>query len=162
MIREIKPTDAQQISDIYNYYVLNTSVTFEEEAVSIETMRERIVEIIKTHPWFVYEKDNTIIGYAYASGWKTRCAYKYSVETTIYLQHGFSANGIGTELYKALLEQLKKTNFHAIIGGIALPNDGCIALHKKLGFEKIAHFKEVGFKFNKWIDVTYWETILKK
>jgi phosphinothricin acetyltransferase len=161
MIRKINPADAAQIIEIYNYYILNTTVTFEEEAISAAEMAKRITDITEKFPWLVYEQEGKIIGYAYASAWKLRGAYKYSVETTVYIQNGLSGQGYGSKLYTKLLAQLQKAEFHGIIGGIALPNDGCITLHQKFGFEKVAHFKEVGFKFNKWIDVTYWEKIIK-
>jgi len=107
----------------------------------------------------VYSEGNKTLGYAYASKWKSRCAYKYSVETTVYLRPEVKGQGIGSKLYKELLTQLKEKNIHAAIGGIALPNDASIALHEKLGFKKIGQFKEVGYKFDKWIDVGYWELI---
>ena len=160
MIRKINVNDAQQLADIYNYYIENTIVTFEEEIVTIDEMKQRILDVSKALPWLVYEEDGKVIGYAYASKWKSRCAYKYSLETTVYLKHGESGKGIGTLLYKELIAELKKMNYHALIGGISLPNDASVALHEKLGFEKIAQFKEVGNKFNKWIDVGYWELIL--
>ncbi len=160
MIRKINVNDAQQIADIYNYYIENTIVTFEEEIVTIDEMKQRILDVSKALPWLVYEEGDKVIGYAYASKWKSRCAYKYSLETTVYLKHGESGKGIGTLLYKELTSELKKMNYHVLIGGISLPNDASIALHEKLGFEKIAQFKEVGNKFNKWIDVGYWELIL--
>jgi L-amino acid N-acyltransferase YncA len=160
MIRTATLTDAKRITEIYNYYVMNTTVTFEEEPVTEEIMKERITEVVEKYPWLVYEKDGKVIGYAYAGAWKSRCAYKYSVETSVYIENGLSGKGIGSVLYKELLSKLNELQLHGIIGGIALPNDGCIALHKKFGFEKVAHFKEVGNKFNKWIDVTYYEKIL--
>ena len=155
MVRTVIPSDATQIAEIYN-----TVVTFEEEPVVAEVMLGRITEVTEKFPWLVYELDGNVIGYAYASSWKSRCAYKYSVETTVYLKKGMSGKGYGAALYAELLERLNKLNLHGIIGGIALPNEGSIALHKKFGFEQVAHFKEVGNKFNKWIDVTYWEKIL--
>ena len=160
MIRDIKPADSPEIIEIYNYYILNTTVTFEEKAVTAADMVGRITEITEKYPWLVYELNGKIIGYAYASAWKSRCAYKHSVETTVYLQNGLSGKGYGTELYTELLSRLQKQSLHAIIGGVALPNDGCIALHQKFRFEKVAQFKEVGFKLDKWIDVTYWQKIL--
>ena len=160
MIRDVKPADATQIVEIYNYYILNSTVTFEEEAVAVADMEGRIADITVKYPWLVFELEGKVVGYAYASAWKSRCAYKYSVETTVYLKNGFSGKGIGSELYTELLARLQKLSLHGIIGGVAIPNDGCIALHQKFGFEKVAHFKEVGFKFDKWIDVTYWEKIL--
>lgn len=159
MIRNIKPDDAAQICEIYNYYVQNTIITFEESLVTEDDMKSRIIQNNKKHPWIVFTDKGQIIGYAYASEWKSRCAYKHSVETTVYLRPDAKGNGIGSLLYKELLAGLKDKNLHAAIGGIALPNEASIALHEKLGFEKIGQFKEVGYKFDKWIDVGYWELI---
>ena len=161
MIRNVSIEDAAQICDIYNHYVLNTIITFEEESVPVSDMENRIVLTTKKLPWIVFEKNKRILGYAYASEWKSRCAYKHSLETTVYLRDGASGNGIGSALYSELLDRLKAQHFHAAIGGISLPNDASIALHEKFGFEKIGQFKEVGFKFDKWIDVGYWQLIIK-
>lgn len=159
MIRPVTASDASDICELYNYYVLNTHVNFEEEAVTVEDMLGRIGGANQNHPWLVYEHEGKVIGYAYASAWKSRCSYRYSVETSVYIAHEHKGKGLGSLLYDVLLKQLKQTNAHAIIGGIALPNEGSVALHEKFGFEKIAQFKEVGFKLNKWIDVGYWEII---
>lgn len=162
MIRPINIEDAQEIAEIYNDYVLNSCVTFEELKVSAEEMRGRIQATNSKFPWLVFEIDNEILGYAYASAWKPRSAYKHTVESTVYLKKEATKNGIGSLLYKELIGQLTDLGFHAVIGGISLPNDASIALHEKFGFEKIAQFKEVGFKFKKWIDVGYWELIINK
>ena len=161
MIRIVKIQDAKQICDIYNYYIENTIITFEEEPVSQNEMEKRIKEITISLPWFVYEERGQIIGYVYASKWKGRCAYRFSVESTLYVKNDVIGNGIGTKLYKKLIEELFNKNVHVIIGGIALPNDRSQKIHEKFGFKKVAHLSEVGFKFNKWIDVEYWELILK-
>ncbi len=162
MIRNVKINDAREIAEIYNHYVENTLITFEETAVTENEMTDRIKKNPSNLPWIVYEDNNEILGYAYATEWKSRCAYKYSVEGTIYLRQGKQRKGLGTKLYQELLKQIKDNNIHAIIGGISLPNEASIALHEKLGFKKVAHFKEVGFKFEKWIDVGYWELLLSK
>lgn len=162
MIRNVKKEDANQICNVYNYYVENTIITFETEKVSLAEMEKRISEISTSLPWIVYEEDEKVIGYAYASKWKGRCAYKYSVESTVYIQNNYLGKGLGSKLYQQLLEELKKTKIHAVIGGIALPNDKSQKLHENFGFKKVAHFTEVGFKFNKYIDVAYWELILNK
>lgn len=162
MIRTVNLEDAQEIAKIYNYYVLNSCVTFEEMAVSAEEMRRRIEAGYLNFPWLVFEKDNAVLGYAYATMWKPRSAYKHTVESTVYLKKEATKNGIGSMLYAALIGQLTDLGFHAVIGGISLPNDASIALHEKFGFEKIAQFKEVGYKFNKWIDVGYWELLINK
>lgn len=162
MIREITANDSNAIANIYNYYITNTFITFEESPVDDSTIKERIERHNQNLPWIVYEQDNEIVGYAYASEWKSRCAYKFSVESSIYLKHDKFGKGIGTKLYQELLNRISKRNIHAVIGGIALPNKASVALHEKLGFEKVAQFKEVGYKFNTWIDVGYWELLLKK
>jgi L-amino acid N-acyltransferase YncA len=160
MIRDIQLTDAQAVAAIYNHYIQHTIVTFEEVSIEAQEMENRIRAVTAKFPWLVYEKEGHIVGYAYASEWKTRSAYKHSVETTIYLKTGEESKGIGALLYTTLIEKLKNRNLHAIIGGISLPNVLSVKLHEKLGFEKVAHFKEVGYKFNQWIDVGYWELII--
>jgi L-amino acid N-acyltransferase YncA len=160
LIRRAIPQDATAIAEIYNFYVTNSVITFDEVPISPSDILTQIEKYDDSLPWLVYEENNEICGYAYASNWKSRCAYKQSIESTIYLSNHFFGKGIGTKLYEALINELKKQDYHAIIGGISLPNEGSIALHEKLGFEKVAQFKEVGYKFDQWIDVGYWELII--
>ncbi len=162
MIRNATLKDAGQICDIYNHYIENTIITFEEEPLSAAQMEKRISEIIAFLPWIVYEEKGRILGYAYADRWKGRSAYRFSAEATVYLEKNSMGKGIGTELYRRLLEELKARKMHAVMGGIALPNEICKRLHEKLGFKKVAHFPEAGYKFNKWIDVGYWELIFNE
>ena len=157
MIRKVTLEDAEQICEIYNYYIENTIVSFEETPVTPQVMASRIQDIIPSLPWIVYEEKSKIVGYAYASKWKGRCAYRYSVESTVYISPDAREKGIGSILYEALLKQLGQQDFHTTIGGISLPNEASIKLHEKFGFKKVAHFSEVGYKFNKWVDVGYWE-----
>jgi len=123
-------------------------------------MERRVNQVTAKFPWIVYEEKGIVIGYAYASSWKERSAYRFSVEGTVYLDKDQIGRGIGIKLYEHLLHELEKNNIHYIIGGISLPNEASVALHERLGFRKCAHFKEVGRKFNQWIDVGYWEKIL--
>ena len=160
MVRNAKKDDVSQITDIYNFYILNTTVTFEKTPISNEIIEDRISQTQAKYPWLVLEVEGQIQGYAYATEWKPRGAYRHSVESTVYLRDGQSGNGYGSALYSALISQLKKLNVHTVIGGIAQPNDGSILLHEKFGFKKVAHFKEVGFKFDQWVDVAYWQLIL--
>ncbi|MFA6312228.1 MAG: arsinothricin resistance N-acetyltransferase ArsN1 family B [Sterolibacterium sp.] len=161
MIRPAIATDADSIARIYNHYILNTIITFEEQAVSAQEMAERIAEVTSASlPWLVAEDDGRIVGYAYASKWKGRCAYRFSVESTVYLDPDCVGKGYGTRLYESLFASLRECGMHVVIGGIALPNPASIALHEKLGMKKVAHFGEVGFKFDKWIDVGYWQATL--
>ena len=160
MIREVTSDDVQQICEIYNYYVDNTIVTFEENTVSFDKMKKRINDIKSNFPYYVYVKNEDVIGYVCAKNWKGRGAYRYTVESTVYLNHKNLGKGIGTILYTKLLDELKKKKIHVVMAGIALPNDKSQHLHEKFGFKKVAHLTEVGYKFNKWIDVGYWELIL--
>ena len=160
MIRSAIPADGAAMADIYNHYVLNSIVTFEEERISTEQMQERVGEVQRRHPWLVYESAGSIAGYAYAGSWKSRHSYRHSLESTVYVHKDKTGRRIGTQLYGGLIELLKPAGFHTVVGGIALPNEGSIGLHEKLGFTKVAHFKEVGWKFERWIDVGYWQLVL--
>jgi len=159
-IRPATKADAAAICEIYNHYVLTTTISFELEAVSVEEMAQRVVEVSALFPWLVYEEDGRILGYAYATKWKARKAYQQSVESSVYMAKDSGGKGVGTQLYRALLVELKARGVHAVMGGIAQPNAGSVALHEKMGFVKVAHFKQVGRKFDQWIDVAYWQLIL--
>jgi phosphinothricin acetyltransferase len=159
-LRACTPADAGRICSIYNHYVLETVVTFEEVPVQVEEMARRIVDVTSRLPWLVCELDGEISGYAYAAPWKERSAYRFSVESTVYLAPQAAGKGIGTLLYGALLEALRGTQVHCAVGGISLPNQASVALHEKLGFSKIGHFHEVGWKCGKWVDVGYWQILL--
>lgn len=161
MLRSATPADAADITAIYNHYVLHTIVTFEEEPITAREMAKRIAEVLAAgRPWFVWAEHGKVLGYSYASGWKSRCSFRFSLETTVYLDPTATRRGLGTQLYSALIEALRAQKYHALIGGVSLPNPGSVALHEKLGFKKIGHFKEVGWKFDQWIDVGYWELVL--
>ncbi|MDB2076083.1 GNAT family N-acetyltransferase [Clostridium paraputrificum] len=160
MIREVKLSDAKAIVDIYNYYILNTNITFEEKQLTVDDMEERIIEKTAKHPWIVYERDGQVIGYAYLSGWHSRSAYRYSNEASIYLDSNEKGHGIGKELFGQLLEVSKCYGVHTIVSGITIPNTESISLHEKFGFKKIAEFEEIGFKNNKWLNVGYWQKLL--
>ncbi len=161
MIRSAIPSDAAAICDIYNYYVDNSIVTFEYDRVSIASMQQRIETTTAQFPWLVYEEQGVILAYAYANLWKEREAYKHILEPTVYASHKMTSKGVGTKLYQALLDvieaQQATTKVKALMGVIALPNDASIALHKKLGFKEAGYFKEVGYKFDQWIDVAFYQ-----
>jgi phosphinothricin acetyltransferase len=160
MIRSATTEDAARIAEIYNHYVLHSTITFEEQSVSIDEMQQRLSEVLPGLPWLVWVEDQIVQGFAYASKWKGRCAYRYSVEATVYLEEGSTGKGIGSKLYKELLAELRSRKIHIVMGGIALPNDASVALHERLGFEKVGQFREVGWKFGNWIDVGYWQLSL--
>ena len=157
MIRKATINDARQICDIYNFYVETTYISFDEEGKS----PEKFTEMINSgNPWIVYEEDAQVIGFAYTSPWKERRAYRFTHESTIYLKHGNPGKGIGSKLYKALIDKAREQGIHSLVACIALPHDQSVKFHEKLGFEKTAHFKEVGFKLDQWLDVGYWQLML--
>ena len=163
MIRPAQPSDAKAIAELYNHYILHSHATFETEPIDEAEMGMRIKRVqdkLKL-PWNVLEIDEKVVGYAYATQWKPRVAYARTVETSVYVDKDQFGKGYGKALYNELIGRLKAEGFHALLGGISLPNDGSVTLHEKLGFQKVAHFKETGFKFDQWIDVGYWELILK-
>ena len=108
-------------------------------------------------PWLVALDADQCLGYAYATRWKERFAYRFSVESTVYLAPAASGRGLGSALYRALFDELKALGVHAVVGGITLPNPASVALHEKMGMRKVAHFAEIGFKFGEWVDVGYWQ-----
>ena len=160
MIRVCRAGDATAIAEIYNHYVRETVVTFEEAPVSAAEMAQRIADVSARYPWLVWDDGGAVVGWACATPWKTRSAYRFSVETTVYLAASHRGRGIGGALYRALIDDLRARDVHSAVGGIALPNPASVALHEKLGFRKVAHFAEVGRKFDRWVDVAYWQLIL--
>ncbi|WP_319372225.1 GNAT family N-acetyltransferase [uncultured Ilyobacter sp.] len=160
IIRYVEESDAESIAEIYNYYVENTAFTGDETPFSEEHMKNRIRDISKDYPWLVLEENSEILGYIYINQWRFRSSYRHSAELSIYIRDGVRTRGLGSKLFTSLLEKLKEKNLHAIISAIVLPNDASISLHEKFGFKKVAHFTEVGYKFEKWLDLGYWELIL--
>lgn len=160
MIRPATAADASRIAGIYNHHIRETVVTFEEQPVADAEMARRITETTAEYPWFVSEVDGSVAGYACASSWKRRSAYRYAVESTIYLAPDFHRRGLGFELYSALITEMRSRGFHCAIGGVSLPNPASVALHEKLGYKHIGKFREVGWKFGKWVDVGYWQLVL--
>jgi L-amino acid N-acyltransferase YncA len=160
-IRPVTDGDADAMAAIYNHFVAETIVTFEETPIPGEEMRRRMTGVQDAGlPWLVAEHAGRVLGYAYASKWKERIGYRFSVESTVYLAPDAAGLGAGSGLYAALFDALTARGVHAVMGGIALPNDASVALHEKFGMTKVAHFAEVGFKFGRWIDVGYWQRVL--
>lgn len=160
-IRPARAADAAGIAAIYNEYVAATTVSFEEQAVSAAEMAGRIGDVGDAGlPWLVAIHEGALVGYAYATRWRARPAYRYSVESTVYLDGGASGRGWGADLYRRLLELLRAAGLRTVIAGITQPNARSVALHERLGFRKVAHFSDVGFKFGEWIDVGYWQLSL--
>ena len=158
MIRPATVDDAEALVNIYNPYITDSVITFEEEPLTKEDFAGRIQHVLEGgYPYFVAEEDGRILCYAYASQFRTRYSYRFTCESTVYLDQNAKGHGLGTHLYEVLIDELRKRGFHMVIGGVTLPNPASEALHTKLGFNKIAHFNEVGFKFNRWLDVGFFE-----
>jgi L-amino acid N-acyltransferase YncA len=161
IIRPATAADAERICTIYNHYIATTTISFEEEAVTPADMVRRIADVAAAGlPWLAMLEDDKLIGYAYATKWRVRAAYRFAVESSVYLDPACAGKGAGTALYEALLSELRQRGLHLVIGGIAQPNEASVRLHERLGFIKVAHFGEVGLKFGKWIDVGYWQLTL--
>lgn len=160
LIRSYKAGDESSICTIYNHFIANTVVTFEEVPVTAAEMQQRIAAYLQTYPWYVCEWDGEVVGYSYASKWHARAAYRHTAEATVYVKQGWSRRGIGKALYETLLAELVRRDCHVVLGVIALPNESSVGLHERFGFRKVAHFSEVGRKFGRWIDVGYWQKTL--
>lgn len=160
-IRAATLADADAVAGIYNHYITNTVVTFEEEPLPPAEIAKRFETVWSASlPWLVAEVGGRVAGYAYAAKWHGRSAYRFSTEITVYLAPDHTGRGLGSRLYGQLFPILGDRGIHAVMGGIALPNEASVALHEKFGLERVAVFKEVGFKFGRWIDVGYWQRTL--
>jgi len=156
-LRGAREEDAEAICAIYNPFVLESWVSFEEAAVEPDEMRRRMRAYGETHPWLVMEAAGVIQAYAYAVPWRARPAYRHSVECSVYVAPGARRRGYGQRLYEALFARLREAGMHSVIAGIAQPNEASVALHEAMGMRKVAHFAQVGRKFGRWVDVGYWQ-----
>lgn len=162
MIRKVQKRDAARLAEIYNYYISNTTITFETKEIDAQEMENRISSLSATGPYLVYEEDGIIKGYCYAHPWKVRKAYANTYEVTIYLDNKFKGEGLGKKMVTRLIEECKSSGLHALIACITAENSDSCIFHEKLGFNKVSHFKEVGWKFDRWIDVCDYELILSE
>jgi L-amino acid N-acyltransferase YncA len=156
-MRPVTAGDAERIAEIYNWYVLNTIITFETDVVSPQEMTKRIQKNLINHDWLVGEVNQKVVGYAYYGPFRARAAYNHTVESTIYLSQGSMGKGFGRTLYAQLLQSVKDRGFREAIGVIALPNPQSIALHRAMGFAEVGVLKRVGYKFERYIDVGLWQ-----
>ena len=160
-LRASSAADAAALAAIYNPYIRDSVATFEETPLGATAMRERLAQVqAQRLPWLVATVDDRVVGYSYATAWRTRSAYRYSVESTVYLAPDAQRQGHGRALMQALLDALQPRGVHCVIAGISLPNPGSVALHEALGFAPVARFPEVGYKFARWVDVGYWQRLL--
>ena len=154
-IRNAQVEDAANLVAIYAPYVEKTAITFETQVPTVEDFENRIKKTMKKFPYLVAIEEGQIVGYAYASTYYARAAYDWTVELSVYIQKEARGKGVGTLLYTALEEELTARGFKNFLACIALPNPASIALHEKRGYEQVAHFKKVGYKFGTWHDIVW-------
>ncbi len=154
------PDDAADILEIYRPFVTGTVVTFEELVPTVEEFRQRIKTVLEEAPYLVCEIDGVIVGYAYASAYRTRASYRWNREVTVYINPDFQGMNIGTALYTALIAMLRMQHYGNLLAVVTLPNEGSARLHERMGFKACAVFNQVGYKMNKWHQVGWWELAL--
>lgn len=170
VIRDAVPeTDAARLADIYNHYVLHDTATFELEPAAVEAMGARVARVHSLGlPWIVAEDAEGVAGFAYAAPYRDRAAYAYTLETTVYLEQGRRRQGLGTALYRELLARLRAlpdgphAPVHSLMAVIALPHPSSVALHEALGFEHVGTIRDAGRKFDRWVDVGFWQLHLER
>ncbi|HEX8584548.1 MAG TPA: GNAT family N-acetyltransferase [Allosphingosinicella sp.] len=156
-LRAARAADAAAIASLYAPYVLDTAVSFETEPPSEAAMLGRMSEGAGLYPWLVAEEDGTLAGFAYACAFRSRFAYRFAVETTVYLRQGCEGRGLGSALYRPLLASLEAQGFTQAIAAITLPNEASARLHEKMGFEHAGTYRRVGWKLGAWRDVGLWQ-----
>lgn len=166
-IRSASVKDAEELLNIYAYYVENTAITFEYNVPTLELFTKRIENTLKKYPYLVVEKDGEILGYAYAGVFKDRVAYDWSAEATIYLKHDAVKCGLGRILYEALEKEMKKRGFLNLYACIGYPVDedeyltkNSAQFHEHLGYEKVGEFHKCGYKFGRWYHMVWMEKII--
>ena len=162
LLRMVKDKDALRISQIYRPIVEESSISFESKAPNEEEIKEKIHKLMPKYPWLVLEYNNLIAGYTYASPHRSRHAYQWSVESSVYIDPLYYQMGIGKALYMALFAILKHQGFFNIYAGIGIENAGSIAFHEACGFELVGVYKNVGYKFGAWHNVGWWSLLLNE
>jgi len=158
MVRHADPAaDAAACAEIYAANVSAGVASFEDEAPGAAEMERRMAETSTRYPWLVAERDGAVAGYAYGTEHRTRRAYRFAVEVTVYVDARWHRSGVGRQLYEALLPLLARQRLQIALAGITLPNDGSVGLHEALGFRPVGIYRELGFKFGAWHDVGWWQ-----
>ncbi|OBK14362.1 GNAT family N-acetyltransferase [Mycobacterium asiaticum] len=157
LVRPAGAADAAACVEIYRPYVLDTVITFEDTVPTVQAMGERIAAVRVSHEWLVLEADDGVVGYAYAHQFNPRAAYRWSVETSVYLRPERSRSGGGRMLYTELLSRLARRGYRRAFAGITQPNDASNGFHGAFGFEPVGHYRRVGWKLGAWHDVQWWQ-----
>jgi len=160
-IRLATEADAEGIVAIYAPIVRETAISFEVEAPDVNAMRRRITETLAHLPWLVCERRGEVLGYAYASTHRTRAAYQWSVDVSVYVHARIRRSGVGKALYTSLLRFLDLQGFYNVYAGITLPNPASVRLHESLEFQPVGVYRAVGYKLGAWHDVGWWHLALR-
>lgn len=160
MLRAAIVADSAAIAAIYAPYVTDSIVSFETEPPAPAEIAARMEAAGGFYPWIVADESDRIAGYAYASAFRPRAAYRYAVETTVYMAKDATGRGIGMRLYRSLLDTLIAQGFAQAIGAISLPNPASVALHERLGFEPAGMYRDIGWKMGGWHSVGLWQRAL--
>ncbi len=161
-IRLAKFDDLPAILAISNWAAINTAANFAIEQETLESWQTEWRETHELYPYLVaVDHDNTVVGFAKAAPWKGRCAYTYSAEVTVYVDPDHHGQGIGKALSGRLMPTLKAQGYHTLLAGITQPNEASVRLHESFGFKRVALFERIGWKFDQWHDVGYWELLLQ-
>lgn len=159
-LRDVRLSDAADITAIYNHYIRLTDISFETEELTVADMAKRIEDISSSFPYIVAEVDDMVVAYCYAHLWKERAAYGSTLETTVYVAPDRQRQRLGERLMLRLIDDCRLRGYHALIACITGGNEASILLHEKLGFRRASCFREVGRKFGRLIDVVDYELIL--
>jgi phosphinothricin acetyltransferase len=159
-IRLATPDDAEQVQSIYVPYCL-TPISFELEPPAIDEMRRRLEKVLGQYPWLVYEDGGEILGYVYATQHRERAAYRWSVDTTVYVRQTRQRRGVGRALYASLLALLPLQGYVNAYAGVTLPNPASVGLHEAMGFRPVGVYEQVGFKCGRWHDVAWFQRLLQ-
>ena len=154
-VRPASVADGEACAAIYAPYVVDTAITFEERPPSGEEMAARIAASLQQHAWLVLEEDGRVVGYAYGEAHRSRAAYRWSCDVSVYVARGRRRTGAGRALYEALLARLAARGFRMVLAGMTLPNDASAGLHRALGFEPVGTYRRIGWKLGAWHDVVW-------
>ncbi len=157
VLRLANEADCNSILEIYGPFIVNTIISFECEVPTVTDFGKRMAEIQKKYPWIICEEDTNIVGYAYASQFNKRAAYDWSIDFSIYIKSQYHGKKIGKALYFALFELVKLQGYYNAYAGIALPNEKSERFHQSFGFKPVGIYHNVGYKFDDWHDVKWFE-----
>ncbi len=162
LLRLARADDFSAIAEITNHYIRTTAIHFAAHDIRADELAEQHRVGGDVHPWLVAEVDGTVRGYAKASRWRERDAYRFTCETGVYVEHRWLGRGLGRALMQRLIRLLGDQGYRSIVAGVALPNDPSVRLHEALGFRSVGVVRDAGFKFEKWHDVGFWQLRLRE